>query len=145
MAGNDITKVIDHTGAKERRGTWTLPHRPEAAGRAREIADTFLTAERVDPRTADRVLLVVSELVTNAVEHARPPMALSMRHDPAARHVLVEVADGGPARRHGEWAASCSDGEHGRGLHIVELVAAAHGNRPTAEGAVHWADLGGSA
>ena len=25
---------------------------------------------------------------------------------------------------------------------IVELVAAAHGNRPTAGGAVHWADLG---
>lgn len=133
------------TGARERRGSWRLPHRPEAAGQAREICAAFLRDGQVDRHTADQVLLVVSELVTNAVEHARPPLTLSLRHDSAARHVRVEVTDGGPAGRHGEWAASCSDGEHGRGLHIIGLVTAAHGDRRAPDGAIHWADLGTAA
>jgi hypothetical protein len=53
----------------------------------------------------------------------------------------VEVTDGGPAEREGEWAASCAEEEHGRGLRIIELVTTAPGDDHDSGGATHWADL----
>lgn len=123
-------------------GTWALVHRPEAAAAARKITVTFLDAWGADPETAGTVLLVVSELVTNAVEHARPPLVLHLHRDPSARQVRVGVTDGGPATREGDWAASCADDEHGRGLGIIGLVAVAHGEHQEREGGTtHWASL----
>jgi anti-sigma regulatory factor (Ser/Thr protein kinase) len=123
-------------------GTWRLRHRPEAAREARAITADVLRQWPVAKETADVVLLVVSELVTNAVEHARPPLALSLRRDAAeGGRVRVEVTDAGPADREGEWAASCAEGEHGRGLGIVDLVATAHGDRQETGRSIHWADL----
>lgn len=122
-------------------GTWTLAHRPEAARHARGITQEVLSRWAVPQRTADLVKLVVSELVTNAVEHALPPVTLTLRRDPGSGRVHVEVVDGGAADTAGDWAASCAEGEHGRGLGIVDIVAAAHGDRHETGRATHWADL----
>ncbi|MGW5662808.1 ATP-binding protein [Streptomyces sp. NPDC003758] len=121
--------------------TWMLAHRPEAAGEARKMAERTLAGWKVAPEIADPVLLVVSELVTNAVEHARPPLTLRLSRDAGTGRVRVEVTDGGPAATEGEWAASCGDEERGRGLDIVDRVAAAHGDRLETGHAIHWADL----
>ncbi|MDT0466599.1 ATP-binding protein [Streptomyces gibsoniae] len=121
------------------RRTWLLPHRPEAAGRARRHTRNFLVRRRIDQPTIEKVLLLVSELVTNAVEHARPPIMLHLQVGP--RQVRVEVTDGGPARREAAWTASCGPDEHGRGLYIVDQVATAHGDSRAHRRTLHWADL----
>ena len=143
--------IVDTRGLHRRRAgprcvptrgrTWVLAHRPEAAGEARKITERTLTRWKVAPESVLLVLLVVSELVTNAVEHARPPVALHLTRHPRTGRVRVEVTDGGPAETEGEWAASCGEGEHGRGLAIIDRVAADHGDRHETGRAVHWADL----
>ncbi|MCX5233236.1 ATP-binding protein [Streptomyces sp. NBC_00233] len=89
----------------------------------------------------DAVLLVVSELVTNAVEHAAPPLALHLHRERAGSRVWVGVTDGGPAVQEGAWTASCADDEHGRGLTIVDTLAESHGTRTHSSGTTHWARI----
>ncbi|MGW7423982.1 ATP-binding protein [Streptomyces sp. NPDC054813] len=120
---------------------WPLTHHPEAAGEARQITKELLARWRVADDPADSVLLAVSELVTNAVEHAQPPLKLRLSHDLYTHRVHIEVSDGGPAATDGDWAASCSPCEHGRGLEIIDLLATAHGNRLERGHATHWADV----
>ncbi|GAA3062611.1 hypothetical protein GCM10010448_52400 [Streptomyces glomeratus] len=126
-------------GRPVHRRAWLLCHRPEAAGLARRRARTFLERRRMDQHTIDGVLLLVSELVTNAVEHARPPIVLHLHVGP--RGIRVEVTDSGPARREAAWAASCGPEERGRGLRIIDEVATAHGEGRAHHRALHWADL----
>lgn len=85
---------------------WPLSHHPEAAGEARKITKEVLAQWKVAEEAADSVLLTVSELVTNAVEHAQPPLNLELSRDPGTRRVHIEVADGGPAATDGDWAAA---------------------------------------
>ncbi|MFE5588267.1 ATP-binding protein [Kitasatospora sp. NPDC056531] len=120
---------------------WPLAHRPEAAGTARRIARAVLAQWRVTDETAGTVLLTVSELVTNAVEHAEPPLHLRLSRAPDTRRVRIEVCDGGPAATEGGWTASRTRGEHGRGLQVIDRLTAAHGDRAEPERAVHWADV----
>lgn len=119
---------------------WALPHRPESAGTARRVTRAALDDWGVDGDTVDQAVLVVSELVTNAVEHALPPVALHLER-PEDGTLHIEVEDGGPAMADGPWAASCAPEEHGRGGGIVAQLAAAHGSRPRPCGATYWADL----
>jgi anti-sigma regulatory factor (Ser/Thr protein kinase) len=82
--------------------------------------------------------LVVSELVTNAVLHAAPPVVLHLRHEPQTRHLWVGVTDGGVAA-----AASdpLPDDEHGRGLFLVTALADDTGAEPADCGTTRWARL----
>ncbi|MFF1870290.1 ATP-binding protein [Kitasatospora herbaricolor] len=120
---------------------WALPHTPASAGTARSITRQAMHAWDIDDDAADQILLVVSELVTNAVEHALPPVALHLEGPTAEGIVHIEVDDGGPASTEGEWTTSCAPDEHGRGGDIVALLATAHGTHPLAHGATYWADL----
>ncbi|MFK0025043.1 ATP-binding protein [Streptomyces sp. NPDC090798] len=122
-------------------GAWLLAHRPEAASEARRITKRVLTQWSVADETADSVLLTVSELVTNAVEHAQPPLNLDLSRDPDTRRVHIEISDGGPAAVDGDWAVSCTRGEHGRGLEIIDQLTAAHGDRQEPGHVIHWADV----
>lgn len=74
---------------------WGLPHRPESAGTARRITQAVLDAWDTDNDATDQALLVVSELVTNAIEHALPPVVLRLAQRTDTLH--IEVDDGGPA------------------------------------------------
>jgi anti-sigma regulatory factor (Ser/Thr protein kinase) len=95
----------------------------------------------IDSDTADQVLLVVSELVTNAVEHANPPVTLHLDRPTLDGTLHIEVDDGGPAAQDGIWARSCTPEERGRGYAVIDLLATAHGIRALTCGATHWADL----
>ncbi|MFD3583091.1 ATP-binding protein [Streptomyces sp. NPDC058683] len=120
---------------------WPLTHHPEAAGEARQITKEVLARWQVANEPADSVLLTVSELVTNAVEHAEPPLNLRLSHDLRTHRVHIEVSDGGPAATDGDWAAGCTPEEHGRGLEIIGFLTTAHGNRLERGHAIHWADV----
>ncbi|MEU8980451.1 ATP-binding protein [Streptomyces sp. NPDC048309] len=120
---------------------WPLAHRPEAAGEARKITKEVLARWEVAEEAADSVLLTVSELVTNAVEHAQPPLNLELSRDPGTRRVHIEVSDGGPAATDGDWAADGAPDEHGRGLEIIDQLASAHGDHQEPGHSIHWADV----
>jgi anti-sigma regulatory factor (Ser/Thr protein kinase) len=94
------------------------------------------------------VRLVTSELVTNAVVHARAPLAVSVAC--TGKLVLIEVTDGskefGPVTRSGWWRAIFgrqhrSDHHGGFGLALVQAVALRWGWEATREGKTVWAIL----
>lgn len=103
----------------------------EARAAARRVLPRWRLGALLDP-----VLLVVSELVGNAVRHGRPPVNLRLRR--VGRGVQVDVHDeeshppgGGPATR---------DAESGRGLLLVDAVAADSGvEHIDGDGKVVWA------
>ncbi|MEU0965309.1 ATP-binding protein [Streptomyces sp. NPDC005917] len=118
-----------------------LRHLPQAAGEARRITADTLTRWRVPEEVMESARLTVSELVTNAVEHARPPLTMELSRDAARRRMHVQVADGGPAAMEGDWAATGTGEEHGRGQMVIDGVTAAHGVHQEAGRTIHWADL----
>ncbi|HEY3871434.1 MAG TPA: SpoIIE family protein phosphatase [Actinocrinis sp.] len=86
---------------------------------------------------ADTVCSIVSELVTNAVEHAGTAMELRLRSRPGALVVEVADSDGRLARA---TPTGAGDERH-RGLVIVGTLSARWGVRPTAVGKVVWAQI----
>ena len=97
--------------------------------------------KRILPRWAlgallDPVLLVVSELVGNAVRHGRPPVDMRLRK--AGRGVRVDVHDEdatAPSVTH-----AAAEAESGRGLFLVDAVAAESGvEQVEGDGKVVWA------
>jgi anti-sigma regulatory factor (Ser/Thr protein kinase) len=93
-----------------------LPAEPASPGRARRFVASALAGV---PADVDLAALLVSELVTNAVLHARTPLEVVVETNPDS--VEVSVHDGSrvrPAlRRYDRDAAT------GRGLHLVEKLA----------------------
>ncbi|MFD5931158.1 ATP-binding protein [Streptomyces sp. NPDC060333] len=123
---------------------WILPRRPRAPGRARALLRERFDGWNVAEEAADTAELLLSELVTNAVRHARAPHGRDIgirlaRYDDVVR---VEVSDAGPAVTLAPRAAGESD-ERGRGLAIVEALAVRWGQCPRAHGIgkVVWAEI----
>lgn len=85
----------------------------------------------------DDLTLVVSEMVTNAVRHAGPPVALEIQAEDG--RVLIEVSDGSPDPP--ERRVAPSDAEGGRGLLLVDLLCDDQGVRPDPPGKTVWATV----
>jgi anti-sigma regulatory factor (Ser/Thr protein kinase) len=80
---------------------------------------------------------MVSELVTNAVEHARSHVELVV--GVTSRAVHIEVGDGNaslPAIQQADDGAV-----HGRGMAIVDNLASSWGVRPAGRGKAVWFEL----
>ncbi|MCX5208757.1 ATP-binding protein [Kitasatospora sp. NBC_00240] len=92
-----------------------------------------LRAWNVNEETTDRALLVVSELVSNAIEHALPPIALRLGHPTPGDPLHIAVDDGGPAAREGTWTAGRAPEEHGRGRAIIARQTTAPRSGPTCD------------
>ena len=107
-----------------------------APARARALAADLLQQRHIDG-IGDELALVVSELVTNAVRHAEPPLRLELQADD--HRVTVAVADGSTGHPRPREAAD--DAEGGRGLPMIELLAAETGVRPHPPGKTVWAAL----
>lgn len=111
-------------------------HAARDVGRTRRRVDALLGRWNVSPDVVEDALLVISELVTNAVTHALPPAVLRVT---CRRGILrIEVTDGGPT--HKQRTEGLHD-EHGRGICIVTAVATQHGTVAHAGGVTHWAEL----
>ncbi len=118
----------------------TLPEGPNGAATARRLLAAALGDAGCPPELIDRVVLVGSELVTNALLHGHgaPRMRLSARSDRAT----LSVYDGSPRRpeprdRH---ETPIRD-PHGRGLLIVGSQADRWGTEPEGEGKRVWAEF----
>ncbi len=93
----------------------------QAPGQARRIARETLGRWQLAV-LADRVLLVVSELVTNSVRYGRPPLRMVLTR--IGRTVRVDVHDTVPtAPRFAQCRTAADDAESGRGLLLVTEVA----------------------
>ncbi len=113
-----------------------VPLEPSAVSRVRAFVRSAL-AGAIDEEALDTVLLLTSEVVTNAILHAKTPseVRLIRLHDA----VRVEVADAStllPERRFFDF-----DSASGRGLAIVEAVAARWGIEPAAAHKTVWFEV----
>ena len=113
-----------------------LPPEPSSATRARTMAREQLEASC--PRdTVEVIALLVTELVTNAILHARTPLQLTLESHPDLVRICVEDHSGEqPAVRHYD-----PDAVTGRGLALVEQLASSWGVDTTPEGKAVWCEV----
>lgn len=111
----------------------------DAPARGRHAVTEVLVGWGCAESAQQDLLLVVSELVTNAVVHGAEPIVVTVVR--AAERVRVEVTDGASdASPHNNRAAP--DAETGRGLGVVTRLAVAWGWRASpGRGKTVWAEL----
>jgi len=117
----------------------TLPAAGPAAALARQATRDALADWRL-AYLADPAVLLVSELVTNVVQHAGPPVwATVLRLACGDGWLRIEVHDSSPLTprpRTPDWLD-----ESGFGLMLVDALAATWGVQQTGEGKAVWAEL----
>ncbi|GHI02032.1 response regulator receiver protein [Streptomyces cellostaticus] len=120
-----------------------MPPVAGAVSAARRRARLVLADWNVCPTIVEDSLLVVSELLTNAIVHALPPavLRLSWVRCDGPGTLRIEVTDGGPALAGGHARAGIDPDEHGRGEGIVHALADRHGIHVHGGGVTRWADL----
>ncbi len=124
--------------------TLRAPHEPASVAKVRREVANDLQTRDLSEQLVDEAEMVASELLTNAVRHARPLSdgTIRVRWKIRGDVVEVEVTDGGgesvprPAPRT-VWLTS------GRGLRIVRSIAHEWGVTEDRTGNVVWATLGG--
>ncbi|MFI1568991.1 ATP-binding protein [Streptomyces sp. NPDC020490] len=122
--------------------TWQLGHDQASPGHARRLVRGVLNQWQLEDDDADRVILTVSELVTNAVQHAKPPVTMQLCRNEATQTIRVDVADGGPCdEARNETKGPRCFAEHGRGLGIIDAISDAHGALSSSGCISHWAVL----
>lgn len=109
---------------------------PRSARAAREFVRRTCTLWELET-VVEPALLVVSELVTNAVRHARTGLTVGLRL--RTDHLLVEVEDQDsrpPVLQHND-----RDALGGRGLILIDALSRSWGSQPCPVGKVVWAEL----
>ncbi|MET9761181.1 SpoIIE family protein phosphatase [Streptomyces sp. NPDC006372] len=133
---DDVALLVARTRALDASqvATWPVPADPSAVAQTRK--DVVTQMERWGLSDAVFVTeLVVSELVTNAIRHAEPPIQLRLIHDTA---LICEVSDGGNTAPHLRRARTYDEG--GRGLLLVAQLTDRWGTRQSATGKTIWAE-----
>ena len=120
-------------------GLLAVNHDPAIAAVVRRSIAEDLQRRAVSPERIDDVVLVASELVSNAVVHATGPMddALDITWDIQSDCVLIKVVDGSPELPRRRTTSARDTG--GRGLSIVAALALDWGVRRTEVGKQVWA------
>ena len=118
-----------------------LPPEPSSATRARRLAreqlEVLYPSDTLDTDTFDTIALLVTELVTNAILHARTPLQLTLESRPGSVRICVEdESNEQPLVRRYE-----SDAVTGRGLALVEQLASSWGVDATPSGKVVWCEV----
>ena len=135
-AEDDAALLIARTSAlpDDRIVSWDLPADPAVVADARAQAARQLAAWGLEEASCTTEL-IVSELLTNAIRHAEPPIQLRMILD---RALSCEVSDGSSTTPH-LLCPDCYD-EGGRGLMIVAQLTERWGTRHTPTGKTIWAE-----
>ena len=138
MTARDREAALKKVDARARRPREHIrvPHDPSAPAQAR-AAVAECTRRMGLNGMSDDLALVVSEMVTNAVRHAAPPVSVEI--EASEDDVVVAVCDGSPDRPVPREADD--DAEGGRGMLLVNLLTVDHGVRPQPPGKTVWARL----
>jgi hypothetical protein len=112
---------------------------PHAPWQARRFVTDVLRRWRLD-ELVDPARLIVTELATNAVVHARSGFTVSLNHEgPVVRIAVGDGAASVPQRAPG---GAC--GSRGRGIPIIEAMASRWGHLALDRGKLVWAELAGA-
>ncbi|MCY0920303.1 MULTISPECIES: ATP-binding protein [unclassified Streptomyces] len=112
---------------------------PAEVGRARRWARSRLAGSGIgdDEPLAETLILLISELVTNAVVHTGCPAVLRMLFGgPGVRVEVADASDRAPARRQ-----AAGDDTGGRGLELVDGLADRWGWQPEGAGKRIWCEV----
>jgi hypothetical protein len=116
---------------------WESMPPPSAVRFAREQLTRVLAEWELTGEAGEPTLLVVTELLSNAIDHARAPIQLAVSR--AGESVRVELRDSvtEPPRLqpHDPWA------KRGRGLQVVEALSLRWGWTDEPAGKTVWADV----
>jgi anti-sigma regulatory factor (Ser/Thr protein kinase) len=116
--------------------TIDLPPTPSAPGEARAFVRAHLL-EQSGPDLLELVGLCVSELVTNAIDHAEPPYRLRLsEHGCALRIELEDASVDLPIVR-----SQHPLQPRGRGMYLVETLSRSWGVVPSERGKTVWAEF----
>ncbi|WP_442811786.1 ATP-binding SpoIIE family protein phosphatase [Streptomyces sp. NBC_01288] len=111
---------------------WSLDPKYQAPGRARQVARQALARWGLEA-TSDAVVLLINELVTNAILHASGPITLRLLRTDVLR---CEVGDGTPQLPRLKKPWTPDKGEFG--LHLVNTIASRWGSTRLSTGKVVW-------
>lgn len=142
VAGNARTEVEvggDESDVGVSRLELQLPQTTESVRRARRTIAAFLDPGEVPASVVDDLLLLVSELVTNAVVHAGSPAVV--RLDADLDRIKVAVADRDADGSPGTVVEPDPLSSSGRGVLLVDRLAARWGVEPHCEGKTVWFEL----
>jgi anti-sigma regulatory factor (Ser/Thr protein kinase) len=134
-AGDDAALLVARTCALPagQAVSWDLSPEPAAVAGARAKAARQLADWGLEELTFATEVLV-SELVTNAIRHAQPPLQLRLILDTT---LSCEVSDASTTAPHLRRADRYDEG--GRGLMLVARLADRWGTRYTPAGKTIWA------
>ncbi|MEY9996688.1 anti-sigma regulatory factor (Ser/Thr protein kinase) [Streptomyces sp. V4I8] len=138
---DDIALLLmryDGMAVRPLRESWTVWRVPEAVGHARRFTRRTLRTWGVPPPDRDAVLLVVSELVTNALVHTDGRVRLDLTL--VNQRLRVAVADSSP-RTPVKPAGISWEATGGRGILLVEAMAAEWGTVPVSGGKQVWSEI----
>ncbi|GAA2231125.1 PAS domain S-box protein [Streptomyces indiaensis] len=134
---DDVTLLLAQLPAAPlATATTDLPAHASSVGDGRSFLTKTLIAWNC-AHLADDARLMVSEVLTNAVQHAQGPLGLHLRR--TATELTVEISDHSPHLPQPRLAAP--DDESGRGLLLVDALAHSWGVRPTDHGKTTWFTL----
>lgn len=145
-ADESILRVCDvHSGTAsaipapaDAEAARTFPAALRSPAKARNFLADTLTTWGAGEDLYDDAAIVLSEFAVNAITHAQSGFTVALDH--AGDRIRLTVGDVDPTRpaRRGRNLAASS----GRGLLLVDAVAAAWGSTPVPGGKLVWAELG---
>jgi len=135
---DDIALLISrlHPLPADRSAAWRIPGDPRQVARCRALVRETLAGWALDG-LVETVELLVSELVTNAIQHAGGEIRLRLQRDDGT--LLCEVCD--TTRTPPELQELSATAERGRGILLVNELSRRWGYRRTASGKVVWFTL----
>jgi anti-sigma regulatory factor (Ser/Thr protein kinase) len=133
---DDVAVLLARTRvlAADRVASFQLPADPALVARARSLTSRQLTEWGLELLVFSTEI-IVSELVTNAIRHARGPIALRLIH---TENLICEVSDSSLSAPHLRRARTTDEG--GRGLYLVAQLSSDWGTRYTRDGKTIWAE-----
>ena len=118
------------------RRTCVLPYDVTSAAVARRQVERFAEEQNLDG-TTEALMIIASELVSNAVLHGAEPVELTLCLE--LDEVTVEVSDGDPAVNNVRSPDTNERATGGRGLAVVAALSRRWGTRPSRNGKTVWA------
>ncbi|MFR9794945.1 SpoIIE family protein phosphatase [Streptomyces sp. MS06] len=128
----------DGMASRPLRESWTVWRVPQAVGHARRFTRRTLRSWQVAEADQDAALLIVSELVTNALVHTDGRVRLDLTL--VNQRLRLAVADASP-RTPVKPTSISWEATGGRGIVLVEAMSDAWGTVPVSGGKQVWSEL----